>query len=290
VARAKRTNRADARRRYRAVVAETDAIESEDADESDDLAPEGHPAGKSAAPSSRRPQPRAAGSQAAQPARPGFTSALRAAARPFDLRSDIAYIPHLVLHTPAVWVPALATIASGAYFLIDPSNGIAVFLLQLFVVPPTIAGAFLGGVLAPRATYIAGGIAAAIGVMMFAIVVLTVPADSLALQPTPTSSAGPSAVGSATATVAPATAGESVGPTASASLEPSPSGGTSRTPGIPIDRNAAIVQSILVSVPFGVVIGAAGGYYRRFLRLSNQGARRREEQRTRQPRGPARRR
>jgi hypothetical protein len=288
VARAKRTNRADARRRYRATVAESDAVESEEGDDAEDSAPERPPVGRSTGPSSRRPQPRAASTPPAAPTRPGFTSALRSAARPFDLRSDIAYIPHLVRRNPAVWVPAVATIASGAFFLLSQplgSNPIALFLFQLFVVPPTIAGAFLGGVLAPRATYIAGGIAASIGVLVFAIAVLTVPVGDLGLQPTATPGPGASAIASPAATAA-----GSAGLTASGGAEPSPSGDTTPAPVAPIDRTAAIIQSIILSVPFGVVIGAAGGYYRRFLRLSNQSARRREEQRARQPRGPARRR
>jgi hypothetical protein len=179
---------------------------------------------------------------------------LRAATRPWNLRSDLAYIPNLVLHTRAVWIPALATIASGAYFLLRTplgSDGIAVFLFQLFVIPPTIAGPFIAGILAPRATYIAGGIASFVGVLVFALAVATTPLESL------TPSADPA------------------------------------TPAAPIDRAAVIIQSAVISIPFGVLIGAAGGYYRRFLNLSGAGARRRQEQQARQrvqARTPARKR
>jgi hypothetical protein len=46
------------------------------------------------------------------------------------------------------------------------------------------------------------------------------------------------------------------------------------------------VQSILLSVPFGIAIGAFGGYYKRFLYLSNPNRQRRpaEQQRQRQQR------
>ena len=279
MARAKRTARADARRRYRAAVAEPDAFEPVDDDAEESAVQRSRQSGTSA----RRPQPRGGADAPSQPVRPGFTTAIRPAARPFDLRSDIAYIPDLVLHTRAVWVPALATVASGAFFLLSQplgSNGIALLLFQLFVVPPTIAGAFLAGILAPRATYIAGGIAATIGVIVFAFAVLTTPADSLTLQGTPAASPTVSASASASAV-----AGDSAAPTAAASPGPTPSGDTTTVPAAPIDRTAAIIQSIFVSVPFGVLIGGAGGYYKRFLYLSNTSARRREEQRARQSRG-----
>ena len=206
---------------------------------------------------------------------------LRAAARPWNLRSDIAYIPTLVLHTRAVWIPAVATIGSGAFFLLSQplgSNAIALFLFQLFVVPPTIAGAFLAGVLAPRATYIAGGIAASIGVMVFAFAILTTPADSLGLQPAPTPSPVASAGASASAGPS-ASAAASAAPSPSSGAAPSPSGDTGVPPAVPVDPASAIIQSVFISVPFGVLIGAAGGYYRRFLALSGANARRRDEQR-----------
>jgi hypothetical protein len=47
------------------------------------------------------------------------------------------------------------------------------------------------------------------------------------------------------------------------------------------DKFAAALQSLLISVPFGVAIGAFGGYYKRFLYVSNPSRQRRalDEQR-----------
>jgi hypothetical protein len=60
----------------------------------------------------------------------------------------------------------------------------------------------------------------------------------------------------------------------------------------PFDKTSAIVQSIALSVPFGVLIGGFGGYYRRFLNLSNPNRQRRaaEKARERQGRGQQKRR
>ena len=48
------------------------------------------------------------------------------------------------------------------------------------------------------------------------------------------------------------------------------------------DKAGAISQSVLLSVPFGIAIGAFGGYYRRFLYLSNPARQRREVEKQRQ--------
>jgi hypothetical protein len=275
VARAKRTDRADARRRYRATQA--DAAELDDSADGESPAP----APKASAGPSRgsaRATPRTEAPQRpvfAAGQRPSFTASFRAAARPFNIRDDIAYIPTLILRTRAVWVPALAAIGSGVFFLASQplgSNGIANLLFQLFVLPPTIAGSFLAGILAPRATYIAGGIAALVGAIVFSIAVFITPTNLAtatvpAASPSPVPSASAAASGSAAPSVSPAP-----------SPTPAPSAPLSDA-----DKFAAALQSLLISVPFGVAIGAFGGYYKRFLYASNPARQRRaiEEQRKR---------
>lgn len=282
MARAKRTERADARRRYRATQAE--ATEADDELEGDG---EDTPAARTAATArpGARPAQRPAGQQSQQrPAsaageRPSFTSSFRAAARPWNIREDLAYTPTLVLRTRGVWIPGAAAIGSGAFFLASQplgSNGIANLLFQLFVLPPTIAGAFLAGILAPRATYIAGGIAALIGAIVFSIAVFITPTNlATATVPGPSPTPAPSA-----SIAASPSAGASAAPAPSASAAPG------SEPGAPLsdaDKLAAALQSLLISVPFGVAIGAFGGYYKRFLYVSNPARQRKalEEQRKR---------
>src|SRR5260221_431567 len=75
---------------------------------------------------------------------------------------------------------AKRTDRAGAVFLLAQplgSNGLANLAFQLFVLPPTIAGSFLAGILAPRATYIAGGIAALLGALVFAVAVVATPTN-----------------------------------------------------------------------------------------------------------------
>ena len=289
MARAKRTDRADARRRYRATQSEASELAADEGGGVDSPTPATAqpPAKGSAAPARATGSRPPADSRSTLPpgTRPSFTASFRAAARPFDLRSDIAYIPTLTLQTRAVWVPGLAAIASGAVFLAAQplgSNSLANLAFQLFVLPPTIAGSFVAGILAPRATYIAGGIAALIGALVFAVAVAITPTDlSAATVPTPSASAAASASVSP-----PASAGASApAPSASPSPSASPASGTAAT--TDSAKLTAVAQALLLSVPFGVAIGAFGGYYKRFLYLSspNRQRARAEQQRQKSQKG-----
>lgn len=294
MARAKRTDRADARRRYRATQAEAEA----EANEIDTAEPGDEDAAAVATTSAsargtrrQAPRPQSPPQQQrpvfAPGERPSFTSSFRAAARPWNIREDVAYLPTLVLRTRAVWIPSLAAIASGAFFLASRplgSNGIANLLFQLFVLPPTIAGAFLAGILAPRATYIAGGIAALVGALVFTVAVFITPTN-LATATVP--GASPTPAPTIAATALPTDSGSAAASAvASASPTPSPSASQAPEPAAPLseaDKFAAALQSLLISVPFGIAIGAFGGYYKRFLYASNPARQRRalEEQRKR---------
>ncbi len=288
MARAKRTDRADARRRYRGTASDGLVIDGEATDSAD--APEasatGRPSAKRIAPTPRSGTSRAGGTE--RPAlppggRPSFTAAFRAAARPLDVRSDIAYIPTLVLRTRAVWIPGAAAIGAGVLFLASQplgSNQLANLAFQLFVLPPTIAGSFLAGVLAPRATYIAGGIAALVGALVFSVAVIVTPSNLSAATIAPTPS--PAASASAGASASP-------GPSASPAASPTSDGTATETDAA---KASAIVQAIVLSVPFGIAIGAFGGYYRRFLAVSSPNRQRRiteQRQKTSRPKQPGRR-
>jgi hypothetical protein len=146
VARAKRTQRADARRRYRNEQAMTAADVDID---------EGEPPITS--PSAATPRSGTSSSQGR-----GLGYAFREAFRPADVRSDLRALPMLLRHR-AFWVPILLTIAAVALFVIVRPEGrndilsvITIFLYQYFIVTPAIGGVFIAGFMAPRASYLLG--------------------------------------------------------------------------------------------------------------------------------------
>lgn len=151
VARAKKTDRAEARRRYRAEMSgefDTDAAEmgSEVAAETTT---------RSAAKNSKFSSPSG---------RMSIKDALRESVHPVDVRADLAALPWLVTHTKAVWLPILISIGSAVAFVAVPSS-ITVYLFQFFVLAPAIGSIFLAGFLAPRASWLIGiivGVAASL--------------------------------------------------------------------------------------------------------------------------------
>lgn len=148
MARAKRTERAEARRRYRAVTASDPTAEDFDGDDDDAPAPSGQRSTSSSAPRS---------GSTATPARVGFVDAFRRSIRPMQLRPDLAALPWLVTHSKAIWVPVLITVVSTiATAATGASDVVTGLLFTYFVVFPAIGGVFIGGFLAPRASYLIG--------------------------------------------------------------------------------------------------------------------------------------
>ena len=154
MARAKRTARADARRRYRAATEPEFDIDVDAADTSPDA-----PAASSGSQPSARPE----NSQA----RVGILDALRLSIHPPKFREDLASLPWLALHTKALWIPLLATVASAiAVIITGGKDVVTAFLFAYFVQTPAIGGVFLAGFLAPRASWLLGlivGFVSAIG-------------------------------------------------------------------------------------------------------------------------------
>ncbi len=155
MARAKRTARADARRRYRAEQGLPDELLDEEAAE---------PAASDVDRSKR--------STTGQTARVGITTAFRQAFRPLDVRGDLQALPSIALRSKALWVPLLLTLLSAIAFMAlrpegknDIASTIAVFLFQYFLATPAIGGVFIAGFLAPRASWLLGvivGLASAV--------------------------------------------------------------------------------------------------------------------------------
>jgi hypothetical protein len=159
VARAKRTHRAEARRRYR----NEQGLSAQTADTELD--------GPVTAPSAPE-------SPASAPARPGIANAFRAAFRPLDARSDLRALPELV-REKALWVPVVLTLASTALFIVIRPEGrtdilgiLTVFLYQYFVVTPAIGGVFIAGFLAKRASWLYGILVGLLAAACYSFLVL----------------------------------------------------------------------------------------------------------------------
>jgi hypothetical protein len=165
VARAKRTQRADARRRYRQTIAlDPEPLEGED---------EATAATAPAVQASRRPaatRPATAGSGPM-----GFTDAMRAAWHRPDFRADIAALPSLLVGR---WflIP-LGLVLVGIFgVLLFPTNAVSGLFFQLMVLPPAMAPIFIVGFFAKRASYILGFLIALVDVIGYAaFVYLIVP-------------------------------------------------------------------------------------------------------------------
>jgi len=288
VARAKRTDRAEARRRYRAQLAAEGGDDALDPTEDDEPARE-------AQATSRPPQRRAAASPPPAPARPGIASAFRAAFRPANFGEDLAAIPQLVRHR-SVWLPALISIGTTAVLLVTGGRDVVSALVyQYFIVTPPIGAIFLSGFLAPRASYLTGAFAGLVGAICLAVLVAASAGGALGGGGTPGASPSPSAVGSPVASASPASsasaqaspaASGSPAPTTAGSPLPSPQPSSTGQPPTPGELADTVALSFVLSPLTGAFFGAAAAWYRRFLNLANpnRGARRQ------QPKGKPRRR
>lgn len=153
MARAKRTTRAEARRRYRAehglIDDTTIGDEAEEAD----------------SPGSATPTRSGAG----QTGRIGIFSAARQAFRPLDAPGDLRALPRLVTNK-ALWLPILLTIAAAVVTGISRgADVLSQFAFQYFVVTPAIGGVFIAGFLAPRASWLLGVIVGLVSAVCYSV-------------------------------------------------------------------------------------------------------------------------
>jgi hypothetical protein len=156
VARAKKTDRSEARRRARLATA----------------GPELDEGATDIEPSPSAPRTAASGVE-----RPSITGAFRQAFRPIDLRSDIRQIPWLVTRTNAVWLPSVLILVATVWFSTSGGSlrdlpGLA---FNLFVFPPPLAAAFLAGILTERMSYLAGGLVGLVSAIVFRVYMLVGP-------------------------------------------------------------------------------------------------------------------
>ena len=153
MARAKRTARADARRRYRQVqVGEVDGAEPTEV-------PPAPTRGPRAAPASIE--------------RPSITAAFRNAYHRANIREDIAALPSL-LATRAFVISLALVVVGTAAIAVAPSNPIASLSFQALVIPPAMAPIFLVGFFARRASYLLGLIISIVDVGAYAVFVFAI--------------------------------------------------------------------------------------------------------------------
>jgi hypothetical protein len=281
VARAKRTDRAEARRKYRAYLMAQEEAEAAQAEDSDSSAGE---AGSKPV-RSRDPKP----SPVVQPgARLGIVAAARAAYRTPHYIDDIRAIGPLIFRSNAVWPVLALCVVAGAYFAVRVgsndygSDPILPFLYQFLFYPVPLLPPMLAGFLAPRSTWLAGLIASFIGTMTLVVVVGLNSGKFTAISGTISgASASPTVSSSVTVTVSTApgatalvTSTPTSGATAASSGTPAASptsGGTTgnTTGGTTTDLFTLAVTLLAQSLAFGALMGALSGWYKRFLALTS---------------------
>ncbi len=165
MARAKRTERADSRRRYRAA---TTGVPDVDAA----VEMPGVPA--AALPRDQRDRrPSGSAPGASPPPRASFLTSLRAAAGPVDIRGDLRAFPSVVLRSKAALIPGLVIVATTAAMLIPSlaANQLVVLAGNVILQPPPMIIAFLAGMFAPRAAWLLGGLAGLAAGVAYVLVV-----------------------------------------------------------------------------------------------------------------------
>jgi hypothetical protein len=165
-----KSDRSEARRRYRAELSASEAAEAEEA----------AALAAGIAPSPARPsRSKASDAEPTAPAgRMGLFDAFRLASRPADLRGDLAAFPSIATGTKAVWLPAAIVVIGGALIMVESlrTNTIVALIASISVSPqPTMIPAFLAGMLTRRASWLAGGVAGLISAVVFDLVYIVVP-------------------------------------------------------------------------------------------------------------------
>ena len=158
MARAKRTDRAEARRRHRAATADLSA------DETLDASSDGSQTSSKASAGATKT------ATAGTPGRIGFMDAFRMSFRPVNVRKDIASVPWIATHTHALWIPVAVTVGSTILTAVSgATDTIANLLFTYFVMFPAIGSMFIVGFLAPRASWLLGVIVGLISAVCYIV-------------------------------------------------------------------------------------------------------------------------
>lgn len=223
MARSKRTDRAEARRQYRAyLAAQAEAQATAEPDDAEE------PAADRAA-TARPARAREVASGPKPGVRLGLVGAAKGAFRTPHYLDDLRNIGPLVFRSNAIWpVAAVCLIAAlVAYTRINAKTIVAddpilAVVFQFILYPIPLLPPMLAGFLAPRSTWLAGALSAAISTLT--LVVLLV-ATSFKIEGTTSSITGANVLG-------------------------------------------VTVNWLSVALPFGALMGASSGWYKRFLELT----------------------
>lgn len=194
MARAKRTDRAEARRRYRATLSE-DSLPT-DLDDESESEPEAEAEPSAGRASASRSRSRSTGSTSpARPARPSVIGAFRAAFHPTDLRGDVAALPRLLRHR-SFYIPlALIVVAAAITAVTGGKEPISASLAPYFLAPQPVAPVFLAGFLAPRASWLIGGLLGMISWVAVVILLSTPALQQVVVSSTGTTGLSPDLLG-----------------------------------------------------------------------------------------------
>ncbi|MFI5258907.1 MAG: hypothetical protein ACHQ01_04770 [Candidatus Limnocylindrales bacterium] len=284
MARAKRTDRAEARRKYRAYLLAKQEAEIGQAAGGADVAGAKPVSGRE-----QRTQPNV------QPvARMGIVAAARSAAKQPHYLDDIRNIRSLIFGSNAVWPIFVICVLAGGYIALridkngNTSDPIVPYLAQFLFYPVPLLPPMVAGFLAPRATWLAGMIAGFMASMTLVVVLGVTALKFTSAGGIPTASESPSASASPIATVsaapsqiavassAPSSSGSPAAsptsvPSGSPVASPSPAGAGSSSAGgtSASDLLATAIQLLSTSLAFGALMGALSGWYKRFLALTS---------------------
>jgi len=188
LARAKRTDRTEARRRHRAEL----AAQATEPDLDEPLAP-------NLLANDALAKPRSASKATDAPARPSITAAFRTSFHPVDLRGDLLALPRVLTHWAFLAAVAVSVVATAVFIAtasqlgaaldfslsdpfagktVEPVANVSYLVVSLFVVPPPAAGAFLVGFTARRASWL-GGLAQGIVAAICYVAIVVSPAGRL---------------------------------------------------------------------------------------------------------------
>ncbi|HEU4671850.1 MAG TPA: hypothetical protein VFS32_03040 [Candidatus Limnocylindrales bacterium] len=168
MARAKRTARAEARRRYRTEAAAREA----DAADGEEIAPDAR----------ARKQPATATARPA--ARPSFLDGFRTSLQPANVRADVVTAPAVLRSSRLLWIPFALEIAAGLIALVPglvKDQELVAVAFSSLVAQPFIAP-LLAGLLAPRGAWLFGLLSGLLGGILYAIFLFSPAFDAVATR------------------------------------------------------------------------------------------------------------